>query len=123
MERAGCAVATSSTLDLLLPVAALLREKQGIQQKYYAPNSITTRGVQVRRYLAFIEEFQGHFPTTPCPPAQVALYAVWLARSLKYTSVVNYLSGLNFFLKSEGAQPIDYKDFEVASTLKGIKRE
>lgn len=77
----------------------------------------------MRRYLEFIEEFGGHFPTTPCSPAQTALYAVWLARTLKYTSVCNYLSGLNFFLKSEGADPIDYKNFEVASTLKGIKRE
>ena len=114
---------SSQNMTFLLPVAALQREKQAFQKQFYAPNSITTRGVQVRRYLEFIEEFRGHFPTTPCPPAQAALYAVWLARTLKYTSVLNYLSGLNFFLRSEGSEPIDYKNFEMASTLKGIRRE
>ena len=80
-----------------------------------------TWGVQARRYLAFIEEFWAHFPTTPCLPAQVALflvlYLVWLARTL------NYVTGFNFFLGSEQADSIDYKDVEVALTLRGIKHE
>lgn len=101
----------------------LIQEKQAFQKKFYAPNSVTTRSVQIRRYLDFIEEFDGEFPPTPCSTAQVGLYAVWLARTMKYSSVTNYLSGLNYFLKQEGSTPIDYTQFDLATTLKGIKRE
>ena len=45
--RAQCAAATSSTSPLLLPVVALMKEKEAIQRKYYAPNSITTWGVYI----------------------------------------------------------------------------
>ena len=38
-------------------------------------------------------------------------------------SVFYYLSGPNFFLKMEGTEPVNYKNFEMLSTLKGIKRE
>ena len=124
----GCAAERSSTMRLTVSVSIadvrkLMAEKQMFQKKFYAPNSVTTRSVQIRRYLDFIEEFAGEFPPTPCPTAQVGLYAVWLARTMKYSSVTNYLSGLNFFLKQEGATPIDYTQFDLATTLKGIKRE
>ena len=33
------------------------------------------------------------------------------------------MSGLNFFRRLEGSEPIDYNNFEMALTLKGIKRE
>lgn len=104
-------------------MANLQREKILYQSSAYAPNSISTRGVQVRRYLEFVEHFSETHSPLPCPPAQVALYATWLARSLKYTSVLNYLSGLNYFLRQRGAEPILYTSYEVASTLKGIRRE
>ena len=98
-------------------------EKRAFQKQAYAPNSITTRAVQVRRYLEFVEEFSEDYAPFPCGPSQVALYATWLARTLKYSSVLNYLSGLNNFLRQNGSPAIDYTNFEVASTLKGIKRE
>ena len=109
-------------MTLLLPVA-VLEEEAGVPVTVTvtAPTSIRTRGVQVRRYLEFIEKFGDHFPTIPCPPAQAALYAVWLARTLKYMSVLNYVGGLNFFLRLEGDEPTDYTNFETASILKGIK--
>ena len=47
----------------------------------------------------------------------------WLARSLKYSSITNYLSALNYLLKSEGAACIDYQDFKVKSVLRGAKRK
>ena len=93
------------------------------QAHSYAPNSLTTRSMQVRKYLEFIKDFSGSHAPTPCPSTQVALYATWLARSLKYSSVLNYLSGLNNFLKQNGATPIAYLDYEVASTLRGIRRD
>jgi len=104
-------------------MAALQTEMVGFQRQFYAKNSRTTRSVQIRRYFAFIEEFRGILPPIPCGSDQVSLYATWLARSLGYSSLLNYLSGLNFFLKSEGATPIDYRNFGVSSTLRGIKRE
>ena len=74
------------------------------------------------KYLKFVEEFAETHSPIPCDSLQVALYATWLARTLKYSSVINYLSGLNFFLKENGAVPIDFSDFTVKATLKGIRR-
>ena len=93
------------------------------QAHSYAPNSLTSRSTQVRKYLEFIKDFSDTHAPTPCPSRQVALYATWLARSLKYSSILNYLSGLNNFLKQNGATPIAYLDYEVASTLRGIRRD
>ena len=53
---------------------------------------------------------------------QVALYATWQARSLKYNSILNYLSGLNYFFKLHDFPVIDYDNFILSSTLIGIKR-
>lgn len=58
----------------------------------------------------------------PCSSKWVALYATWLARDLSYSSILNYLSGLNFYLKQNGSPTIAYSDYYVAATLKGIKR-
>ena len=77
----------------------------------------------MRRYLEFVEAFSESHSPLPCDSAQVALYATWLARTLRYSSVLNYLSGLNFFLKQNEAPTIRYTDFIVASTLKGIRRD
>lgn len=79
--------------------------------------------MQVRKYLEFIRDFSASHSPIPCSSRQVALYATWLARSLRYSSVLNYLSGLNNFLKQHGATPISYVDYEIASTLRGIRRD
>lgn len=122
---ASCVVAIFLTvLFLTLPdFAELVREKCRYQSKSYAPNSATTRAVQVRKYLEFIGDFAETHSPLPCPSPQVALYATWLARKLKYSSVLNYLSGLNNFLRQNGSPPITYTDYEISSTLRGIRRE
>ena len=104
-------------------MAQLAKEKATFQSHSYAPNSVTTRGMQTRKYLEFVEEFAETHSPIPCGSRQVALYATWLARTLKYSSILNYLSGLNNFLRQQGATPIDYGDFEIASTLRGIRRD
>ena len=76
----------------------------------------------MKKYLEFVEFFAPNRAPFPCSSERVALYASWLARSMRYGSVLNYLSGLNFFLKQHGAVPIEYKDFVVGATLKGIRR-
>lgn len=78
--------------------------------------------MQIRKYLSFIDDYSGILTPIPCPPAQVALYITHLSKTLCYSSITNYLSGLNFMLKSEGQDPIDFTNFKVRSVLGGAKR-
>ena len=41
---------------------------------------------------------------------------------MKDSSIQNYLSGLNYYLKQRGAREIDYESCMVKATLKGIRR-
>lgn len=78
--------------------------------------------MQIRKYLKFINEFEGLLSPFPCPSHQVALYITWLSRSLKYSSITNYLSALNFFLRAEDSEPINYSSHAVKTVLGGAKR-
>ena len=99
------------------------KEPKALQALYYTPNSIITRSAQIKKYFKFIEVFSYFFAPLPCSDKQEALYASWLARSLKYVYIINYLSALNFFLKENGAEPINYSAFILKATLKGIRRK
>ena len=101
----------------------LAAEQLEYEKKFYSVNSWATRSVQIRGYLTFVNEFAENRAPFPCSLQRVALCAVWLARTLSYRSVINYLSGLNFFLKQNGVPTISYGDYFVAATLKGIRRE
>ena len=59
-------------------------EQKGFEQKFYSVNSISTQGVQVRRYLDFVERFGQDRSPFPYSSERVALYAMWLARKLTY---------------------------------------
>ena len=74
-------------------------------------------------YLDFVERFGDDHAPFPCSAEHVALHATWLARVLTYQSVVNYLLGLNHFLKLSGVEGISYGDYIVQATLKGICRQ
>ena len=50
------------------------------------------------------------------------LYATWLAREFKYRSILNYLSGLNNLLREHNSPVLDYNNYILSSTLKGIRR-
>ena len=93
-----------------------------MDERFYASNSKTTRSMQIRKYFQFIDEFHGLLLQLLCPSPHVALYITWLSRSLKYSSITNYLSALNFSLKSEGVPLIDYSAHQVRKVLGGIKR-
>lgn len=99
----------------------MTRQKEDLGRKFYSKNSATTRSMQIKKYFAFIEEHKGLAPI-PCDSNQVALYITWLCKFLKYSSITNYLSALNHFLKSENCTAIDYKDYQVKSVLGGAKR-
>lgn len=106
----------------VLGLAVLRAEASALSAQYYAANSRVTRSMQIRCYFKFIDYFGGLLSPTPCPSDQVALYVAWLTRSLKYSSICNYLSALNFFLKAEGAEPINYSSYQVKTVLGGAKR-
>ena len=78
--------------------------------------------MQVRKYLEFVEGFQTDRAPIPCSEEKVALYATWLARTMKYGSIQNYLSGLSDFLKQNGEGAINYGSYVISTTLKGIRR-
>ena len=80
------------------------------------------RRTQINKYFKFVEIVGSSHAPIPCSMEQVALYATWLARSLKYHSILNYLSGLNFYFKSHDLPTIDYDNFVLSATLKGIRR-
>ena len=72
--------------------------------------------------MRFIDSCNGLLAPTPCDSKQVALYITWLSKFLKFTSIKNYLSALNHFLKSEDSIPIDYSSYYVKTVLGGTKR-
>ena len=78
--------------------------------------------MQLKRYFEFVDLFATERSPLPCSSERVALYAAWLARSLKYRSVINYLSGLSQFLRRSGFGGIAYDDFIIKATLRGIRR-
>ena len=94
----------------------LVAAQKGFQAKSYALNTVSTRDTQLKKYLEFVAEFSTTHSPSPCPPEQVELYATWLARTLCYSSILNYLSGLNNFLKKNRCPTINYDDYVLAST-------
>ena len=78
--------------------------------------------MQVKAYLAFCEVFEDHVYPYPCDADQICLYMSYLARRLCYSSVRNYLSGLNNHLKDLGCAPIDYKNHGIKKCMAGIRR-
>ena len=92
------------------------------QRKAYAPNPILARKSQVKKYLEIVALFCPNYSPIPCDANQAVLYATWLARSFKYSSIMNYLSGLNYYLHQHGCEDLDYSDFVLECTLQGIKR-
>ena len=92
-----------------------------LQHQYYAPISRIMKSMQIRTYMRFDDSFEGLLSPTPCQSKQVALYTSWLLTFLKFSSICNYLSVLNFFLKSEGSPPIDYNSYDVKTVLDSAK--
>ena len=100
---------------------ALTAEQRGFERQYYSTNSLATRGVQIRRFMELVDQFWDNRAPFLCLTERVAFYAIWLARDLTYRSVLNYLLGLNYFLKQNGVEGIIYEEFLIQSMLKGIK--
>ena len=57
-----------------------------------------------------------------CGAQQVTTYVAFLSFFMIYSSILNYLSGLTFYLKSRGKTGVDYSNFLVRSALSGARR-
>ena len=86
----------------------------------YAPTTIATRECQQRKYLNFCNDF-GYDPLAPYPD-QIVMYIAYLTFFLVYSSIAGYISGLSHFLKSNGLDGIDYKNFKIKEAMRGAKR-
>ena len=92
---------------------------------FYSANAMAisthkTRRVQCRSYFEFCETF--NLTSLPADAHQICRYLVYLARTLKYSSINNYLSGVIMLHKLFG-YPHDFRsDFRVLFTLQGLKR-
>ena len=80
------------------------------------------RAVQIRAYHEFCEVFIDRVQPYPCDEDQVCMYMSYLARRLSYSSVRQYLSGLNNHLKEMGCEPIAYNGYKVKCCMTGIRR-
>ena len=93
-----------------------------VKSKHYSENTHPTRDSQVKKYLEFCEDYKGILKPFPCDADQVCLYVTHMMKTLKYISIVNYLSGLNDYLKQNRQAPIDYNDYNVYRCTQGAKR-
>lgn len=90
------------------------------QSKFYAESSMRTRKSQWRKYLAFCTDLS----LTPLPATleTILLYLAYLAETLKYVSIINYLSAIWVLHKFLGYTHIDPSHFFIKMTLTGIRR-
>ena len=77
----------------------LTEECEFLMSKHYADTTKPTRETQVKKYMTFCDEFEGIITPLPCDSGQVCLYIAYMRRTLAYVSILNYLSGLNDYLK------------------------
>ena len=97
-------------------------ERSHFERHHYARSTIGVRATQVKAYLNFCELFEDEVCPYPCDADQVCFYMTFLARRLCFSSIRNYLSGLNNHLKDLGCAPIDYGNHYIKKCLGGIRR-
>lgn len=123
MQHAGCAVTGCLTVDILHSDWERLRQEcSTYKDSHYAEATKKVRSVQVKAYLEFCKIFEDRVQPYPCDADQTCMYMSYLARRLCFSSIRQYLSGLNNHLKELGCDPIDYKDFKVKACMTGIRR-
>ena len=86
----------------------------------YAENTVKTRISQWNKYIKFCSIYS--LVPLPASEEQVCNYVAYLTQSLKFSSIQNYLSGLNYFQRLHGHVPINLSSFMLSQTLRGAKR-
>ena len=85
-----------------------------------AENSWKTRSTQWKSYLNFCEA-TGSSPL-PANTTQICRYIVFLSDTLKYVSVINYISAVSLLHKLYGYDRSFMDDYKVKFTLAGLRR-
>ena len=86
----------------------------------YASSTLATRKSQALKYLRFCRLLQ----TSPFPISvrNLRRYCVYLSRTLKYSSIANYLDGLRWLHVMSDYPPPPLSHCRVQLTLRGLKR-
>ena len=85
-----------------------------------APATNRARRCQANCYEQFCDSYNLDY--LPCGPQRISTYVAYLSFFLVYSSILNYLSGLSFYLKSRGKDGIDFTNFCIRSALNGARR-
>ena len=86
----------------------------------FAETTWRTRRSQWKKYLLFCESIQA----TPIPATSTLIcrFIVYLSDTLKYVSIMNYVSAICSLHKLFGYSPLFRTDFMVQFTLSGLRR-
>ena len=85
-----------------------------------ADSTVSTRHSQWKRYFEFCDSYD----RVPLPASleTILLYLAHLSSTLKYVSIVNYLSAVWILHRINGYSHLDSGNFEIVMTLRGIRR-
>ena len=87
----------------------------------WAPNTRATRNSQWKKIISFCSD--NKLPAVPADPQTVARFLVYLARSVKYVTVNNYLSAI-IRLHDYYNHATNFRNyFLIKLVLRGIKRQ
>ena len=98
----------------------LLRRETELLANSAAPSTMRARRYQANCYERFCNNHK--LPYLPCDPPRIATYIAYLSFFMIYSSMLNYLSGLSYYLKSRGKQGVDFTNFCIRSALSGARR-
>ena len=84
------------------------------------PATNKARACQASCYERFCEQYGLDF--LPCDPQRVSTYVAFLSFFMIYSSILNYLSGLCYYLKASGCALLEYSNFVIRSALNGARR-
>ena len=87
----------------------------------WAPNTRATRNSQWKKYLTFCHD--NELNSIPAEPQTVARFLVYLARTVKYSTINNYVSAINRLHDYYGHHVNFRETFLIKLVLAGIKRQ
>lgn len=92
---------------------------EGVKEEAFSSNTNKTRKSQWAKYRRFTEKWGLQY--LPITPLNACRFMYECAGELCYTSINNYLSGLNVLSKLNGGEDLR-QDFGVSLMLKGLQR-
>ena len=96
------------------------RRAQVMRGYAFAGNTWKTRRSQWKKYLQFCESISS--PPVPADVTLICRYIVFLSESLKYVSIVNYISAVVVLHKLLGYEHTFRSDYIVKFTFMGLRR-